>query len=61
MRRFYENWPDLKNILHNNRMNFQKESEKNIKKIKDVIQSITDTAVGRYEMIRNAFTGMKRP
>ena len=48
MRRFYENWPDLKNLIP--KLNLQHDDDLKFKLLQ-VMNSIELNAIGKYEMI----------
>ena len=50
MRRFYENWPDLKNLIP--RLNIRNDDDMIYKKLLQVMNSIEKNAVGQFAMIR---------
>jgi len=50
MRRFYENWPDLKKLIP--KLNIRNDDDMIFKKLLQVLNSIEKNAVGQFEMIR---------
>ena len=50
MRRFYENWPDLKNLIP--KLNIRNEDQLVFDKLEQVMNSIENNSVGLFTMIR---------
>lgn len=50
MRRFYENWPDLKNLIP--KLNIRNDDDMIFKKLLQAMNSIEKNAVGQFAMIR---------
>ena len=50
MRRFYENWPDLKNLIP--KLNIRNDDKLVFNKLEQVMNSIEKNAVGLFAMIR---------
>ena len=50
MRRFYENWPDLKNLIP--RLNIPNQDGKVFDKLMQAMNSVEKNAVGQFAMIR---------
>ena len=50
MRRFYENWPDLKNLIP--KLNIRNDDDMIFKKLLQALNSIEKNAVRQFAMIR---------
>lgn len=50
MRRFYENWPDLKNLIP--KLNIRNDDKLVFDKLEQVMNSIEKNSVGLFAMIR---------